>query len=99
MPARANSDMFVLPRINAPALRIFATVNASVDGCELFIPTLPAVVGMSAVLKLSLRRIGTQCNEPTPDRLALYCRSISAAISIDLGLTVMMARSAGPFEL
>src|ERR671910_3686714 len=99
MPPRANSDMFALARISAPALRILATVKASADGCEFLIPTLPPVVGMSAVLKLSLRTIGTQCNEPAADGFALYCRSISAAISIDLGLTAMMARIAGPVEL
>src|SRR5688500_4372965 len=99
MPPRANSDMFALARISAPALRILATVKASADGCEFLIPTLPPVVGRAAVLKVSLRTTGTQCSEPAPDGLALYCRSISAAISIDLGLTVMMARSAGPFQL
>ena len=65
-----------MARISAPALRIFATVNASAGGCESFMPTLPPVVGMSNVLKLSLRTIGMQCSGPAAEGLALYCRSI-----------------------
>ena len=99
MPPRASSDMFALASISAPALRILATVKASAGGCELLMLTLPPVVGMSKVLKLSLRIIGTQCNGPAPDGLALYRRSISAAVSIDFGLTAMMAWSAGPRTL
>ena len=60
MPPRANSCRFALPRMSAPALRSFATVKASAEGREFFMPTLPPVVGMSAVLKLSLSTSGMQ---------------------------------------
>ena len=74
-------------------------MNASAGGTDFIMLRLPPVVGMSEVLKLSLRIIGIQCSEPTLDGLALYVRSISAAISVALGFTVMMARRAGPLRL
>jgi hypothetical protein len=99
MPPRANSWRFALARMSAPALRIFATVGASARGTEFFMLTLPAVVGMSAVSKLSLRMIGMQCRGPAPAGLALNRRSISAAVSSAFGLTVIIARKLGPFRL
>jgi hypothetical protein len=48
-----------LARISAPALRILATVKASAGGTDAFMLTLPPVVGMSKVLKLSLRMTGS----------------------------------------
>jgi hypothetical protein len=42
------------------SLRSFATVKASAEGRESFMLTLPPVVGMSAVLKLSLSTRGMQ---------------------------------------
>ena len=71
MPPRANSCRFALPRISAPALRIFATVKASAERRESFMPTLPPVVGMSAVLKLSLSTIGMQCKRAGAARIRL----------------------------
>ncbi len=58
MPPRANSCRFALARISAPALRIFATVGASRGRNGVLMLTLPAVVGMSTVSKLSFSTIG-----------------------------------------
>jgi hypothetical protein len=62
MPRRANSDMFALAKISAPALRIFSTVKASAGAIDFLMLMLPPVVGMSKVSKLSLRMIGMQCS-------------------------------------
>ncbi len=64
MPPRANSCKFALATISAPALRILATVKASEGGTDVFMLTLPPVVGRSKVLKLSLRMTGMQCSGP-----------------------------------
>jgi len=56
--------------MSAPALRIRATVKASAGGVDVFMPTLPPLVGISKVLKLSLRMIGMQCNAPALAALA-----------------------------
>jgi hypothetical protein len=55
-----------LASISPPALRILATVNASAGGVDVFMLTLPPLVGMSKVLKLSLRMMGMQCSTPAP---------------------------------
>src|SRR6202790_1290580 len=96
MPPRANSCKLALARISAPALRILATVKASAGGSDVFMVTLPPDVGMSKVLKLSLGLTGMQFSVPTLAGLARQLASISAAVSIALGLTVMIACSAGP---
>ena len=60
IPPRANSCMLALAKISAPALLIFSTVKAFALGTEVFMLTLPPVVGMSPVLKLSFRMTGMQ---------------------------------------
>src|SRR3989442_14098343 len=99
MPPRANSDRFALASISAPAVRILATVKASAGGCELLMPTLPPVVGMSKVLKLSLRMIGTQCNGPAPDGFALYRRAISGAGCLGFRFTAVIELGRAPRRL
>ena len=56
----------------------------------------PAVVGTSAVLKLSLTISGTQCSGPTkPDCANLVSRTSATAKAF--GLTIMIALRTGPF--
>src|SRR6516225_7389666 len=50
VPDSANSCMFDLPRMIAPALRNLATVKASTFGCAPASAAEPPVVGRSAVL-------------------------------------------------
>jgi hypothetical protein len=45
-------------------------VKASVGGTDAFMLTLPPVVGMSKVLKLSLRMTGMHCSGPALAGLA-----------------------------
>ena len=54
----ANSLMFALPRMIAPASRSFRTMNASSGGIDPFSRRDPAVVGMSCVSTLSLSTTG-----------------------------------------
>ena len=57
--------MFDFAKTSAPASRSLRTWNASLAGIEPFNDSDPAVVGMSAVLKLSLTIRGTQCRGKT----------------------------------
>ena len=85
-----------MPRTNAPASRSFFTVNASRIGRDCASAREPAVVGKSAVSKLSLRITGTQCNGPTADRSWRYAVSIASAVASAWGFSVIRAFSAGP---
>ena len=49
-PPEANSDMFTLARMIAPASRSFFTTNASAGGSDPSSSTEPPVVGRSTVL-------------------------------------------------
>ncbi len=60
----AHSDRFVLPRITAPASRSRVTRAASVSGGLPARASDPAVVGMSRVSMLSLRRTGMPSSGP-----------------------------------
>jgi len=69
------------------------------SGREVRMLTLPAVVGMSAVSKLSLRITGTQVSGFMAAGVALIARSISSAVDSAFGLTVISAFSFGPFVI
>src|SRR6516225_11205173 len=56
--------MFDLARITVTASRSLRTWKASTGGTDPFSDSEPAVVGTSAVLKLSLTISGTQCSGP-----------------------------------
>ena len=57
-PQMANSCKLVLARISAPLSRSLLVAKASFCGTQPFSATLPAVVGMSVVLKLSFSITG-----------------------------------------
>src|SRR5688572_10975171 len=61
---KANSVVWVLPRITAPAARSRATEVASVDGRECANGREPAVVGMPWTWKMSFTPIGTPRSAP-----------------------------------
>src|SRR5438477_6184463 len=86
--------MFDFAKTSAPASRSLRTWNASLAGIEPFNDSDPAVVGMSAVLKLSLTIRGTQCRGKT--RACEFGVEASAADKA-LALIMIIALSAGPF--
>src|SRR6516165_6906836 len=93
---QANSAMFDLASTTAPASRSLRTWNASLGGTDPFNDSDPAVVGMSAVLKLSLTISGTQCSGPAKPDCANLASSASA-VARAFGLIMIIAFSAGPF--
>ena len=92
----ANSAILDLARTTAPASRSLRTWKASLAGIDPFNDNDPAVVGISAVLKLSFTISGTQWSGPLiPDRA--NCASRASAAASAFGLIMMIALSAGPF--
>src|SRR5205085_2220028 len=73
---QANSAMFDFAKTSAPASRSLRTWNASLAGIEPFNDSDPAVVGMSAVLKLSLTIRGTQCRGRQNQSVRIWRRGI-----------------------
>lgn len=94
---QANSAMFDLASMTAPASRSLRTMKASRGGAESFSERDPAVVGMSTVSKLSFTITGTQCSGPArPDRP--NCASSASAAAKAPGFTMTIALSAGPLR-
>ena len=97
-PPDANSDMFTLARMIAPASRSFFTTNASSGGTEPSSRIEPPVVGMSTVSKLSFRTMGMPCSgERGP--LAFRSASSARAVSSAFGLSVMHRAQVGPLPI
>ena len=92
---KANSARFDLASTMAPAARMRCTMKASCSGTNPCSESEPAVVGRSAVSKLSFTITGMQCSAPVgaPPRRAVS--SESATLSAR-GLTTMIALIAGP---
>src|SRR6516225_7524686 len=88
--------MFDLARITVTASRSLRTWKASTGGTDPFSDSDPAVVGISAVLKLSLTISGTQCSGPAKPDCANLASSASA-VARAFGLIMIIALSAGPF--
>jgi hypothetical protein len=96
-PPDANSDMLALPRRTAPAAVSFATRKASSGGVEPSSISDPAVVGRSAVSKLSLTTTGMPCSgerRPLRRRSASRARAVSSAF----GMTTINPRNWGPLR-
>ncbi len=94
-PPPANSLRLTFARMIAPASRSFLVRKASLGGMEPSSSWLPAVVGMSVVLKLSFKTTGIPCNGPrTLPALRSASRALASASA--RGLSVMMALMPGP---
>ena len=91
----ANSLMFALPRMIAPAPRSLCTMKASSGGIDPLSRSDPAVVGMSWVSTLSLSTTGIPCrSERGP--VSRRSRSRARAVSRARGLRVRKALRRGP---
>ena len=94
-PPDANSLRFTFASTMAPASLSLRTTKASSGGRESWSRKDPAVVGMSAVSKLSLRSTGIPWSgERRPDRSR--SASIARARSRAFGFTEMTALIRGP---
>ena len=83
----ANVDMFVFPRMMAPACRSSFTLGASSGAMMTLQPSMPSVVANPLTAYESFTTTGTPCSGPstTPDARR---RSDSAASASAAGFTI-----------
>ena len=80
----ANSSMFVLPRMIAPACFSRRVIVASYGGCQPSRMREPQVVGMPTVVNTSLTATGTPASGPSGSplpRLPSICAAWASAVS------------------